>query len=285
MMGPTVFRVVDSAGQEHGRNMTSEQATAMMQLLLAARPNVSMRSERMDAAIASKASADVPPMVAAAAAEAAVTTALKAIEAGREREALREAIESHLDALARLDAANQAVERAAAFVAARQSELDAITAAHQSEIEAGGAGLAAALKAGDASFEARRVIDRGPVLDAGVRLDTAKAAIEQLVAEQKAADVGYKAAETAVRLAVMAVKRSDVAAMVRRLQDVKVEYMALSAAIDGARFSDVPTTQAAREAIQIEAPHAGLIDAAAQVWGRYSAALRDDPDALREDFA
>jgi hypothetical protein len=72
MMGPTVFRVVDSTGQEHGRNMTSEQATAMMQVLLAARPTVSMRSERMDTQAASQTPLGVPPTVASAAAEAAL---------------------------------------------------------------------------------------------------------------------------------------------------------------------------------------------------------------------
>jgi hypothetical protein len=285
MQEPAIFRIVDNGGRVHHQRLTSSAADAFMGIMLASGQFSGLRSEAMDAQPAFQTPLGTPALVIAATAEAAVAKAIKDIEPGQEREALREAIETHLDTAARLDSANQSVERAAAFVAARQSELDAMTAAHQSEIEASGANLAEALKAGAAAFDASRLIDRSAVLDAEVRRDTARAALDRLTAEQTAAAQAYTSAETGVRLAVMAVKRADVEGMVRRLQDVKTEYMALATAIDGARFSDVPTTQEAQEAMHIDAPHAGLIDAAAKVWGRYSAALRDDPDALREDFA
>jgi hypothetical protein len=142
--------------------------------------------------------------------------------------------------------------------------------------------LAEALKAGGAALEASRLIDRSAVLDAEVRRDTAKAALEHLTAEQMESDSTHKSAETAVRLATMAVKRADVAAMVRRLIDVKGEFTALATAIDAARFSDVPVTLEAESAMRIELLS---VDGAAKVWHSYSAALRDDPAAIREDFA
>lgn len=275
MQEPAIFRVVSGDGEVHAENLTSTAAYTMATFLLTNRNLPGIRTELMDTPAQSAAPVAVPHIVATA-------TPLPDIEPGKERDALREAIESHLDASARLDAANQAVERASAFVAARQSELDAMTAAHQSEIEASGANLAEALKAGGAAFEASRLIDRGAVLDAEVRRDTAKAALDHLTAEQVESDSTYKSAETAVRLAVMAVKRADVAAMVRRLQDVKAEFTALATAIDAARFSDVPVTFEAERAMRIELPS---VDGAAKVWHSYSAALRDDADAIREDFA
>ncbi|MEM5459652.1 hypothetical protein VSR69_33070 [Paraburkholderia phytofirmans] len=275
MQEPAIFRVVSGDGEVHAEKLTSTAAYAMATFLVTNRNLPGIRTELMDAPEQSAAPVAAPHIVAAA-------TPLPDIEPGKERDALREAIEAQLDASARLDAANQAVERASAFVAARQSELDAMTAAHKSEIEASGANLAEALKSGGASFDASRVIDRGPVLDAEVRRDTAKAALEQLVAEQTESDAAYKAAETAVRLAVMAVKRADVEAMVKRLEDVKAEFTALATAIDAAQYSDVPATFSGQQAMRIEIPSP---DTAAKVWHRYSAALRDDPEAAREDFA
>jgi hypothetical protein len=278
MQEPAIFRVVSGDGEVHAENLTSTAAYSMAEFLLTNRRNLSnVRTELMKTP-ASTAAPAMPYIVAAA-------MPLPDVEPGRERDALRNAIEAHLDACARLDAANQAVERASAFIAARQSELDAMTAAHRSEMEASGANLAEALKAGGAAFEASRLIDRSAVLDAEVRRDTARAALGHLTAEQTDADAAYKVAETAVRLAVMAVKRADVAALVARLADVKAEHMALSAAIDSARFSDVPVSLEAEQAMRVEFPGPGHIDMAAKVWYRYSAALRDDPEAAREDFA
>jgi hypothetical protein len=279
MMTPAVFRIVDSAGKVHHANLTSTQVDAFMSVMLADGRLPGLRSERMEATEQAPQAVGTPATVELMRATA---NPLPEIEPGRERDALRQAIEAHLDASARLDAANQAVERASAFVAARQSELDAMTAAHQSEIEAGGANLAEALKAGGAALEASRLIDRSAVLDAEVRRDTARAARDRLIAEQTAAAASHTSAETAVRLAVLATKRADVAAMVRRLHDVKAEFTALATAIDAARFSDVPVTPDAQHAMRIEFPP---VDVDARVWHRYSAALRDDPDATREDFA
>jgi hypothetical protein len=285
MQEPAIFRIVDSAGTVHHSRLTSAQCDAFMMVMLGGGQFPGLRSERMDAAAPASSDTGTPAIAAAFAAEQAYSKALSEIEPGAEREVLQEAIEAHRKASDCLTHASQAVERAKAFVDARQLELDVLTAARDNEIEASGANLAEALKAGAAAFDASRLIDRSAVLDAEVRRDTARAALDRLTAEQTAAAQAYTSAETGVRLAVMAVKRADVEGMVRRLQDVKTEYMALATAIDGARFSDVPTTQEAQEAMHIDAPHAGLIDAAAKVWGRYSAALRDDPDALREDFA
>lgn len=274
MMEPAVFRVVDSTGQVHGTRMTSGQASGMMEILLNARPNISVRSERIDLPISEKSEKVTATPI--------VSETYPVIPTGQEREALRQAIDGHLDASARLDSANQAVERASAFVSARQSELDAMTAAHQSEIEASGANLAEALKAGGAAFETGRMIDRGAVLDAEVRRDTARAALERLAAEQVESDSTYKAAETAVRLVVMAVKRADVVAMVERLEVVKAEFTALATAIDAARFADVPMTIRAQDAIRLDVPGTGAISETAARWHRYSAALRDDADETWE---
>lgn len=282
MMTPAIFRIVDGSGKAHHANLTSAQCDAFMSLMLADGRYPVLRSERMDAPVQTPPATSAPHIVEQM---RATVISLPEIESGRERDALREAIDGHLDASARLDAANQAVERASAFVAARQSELDAMTAAHQGEIEASGANLAEALKSGGASFEAGRVIDRGPVLDAEVRRDTAKAALEHLLAERVESDSIYRATETAVRLAVMAVKRADVAALVTRLADVKNEWTFLAAAIDAARFSDVPTSNEAVEAMHVELPGPGLMDLAAKQWRRYSVALLEDADAAREDFA
>lgn len=279
MMEPAVFRIVDTAGKVYHTNLTSNAADAFMGIMLAGGHLPGLRSELMEATEQAPQAVGTPAIVELMRAAA---KPLPEIEPGRERDALRDAIEAHLDASARLDAANQAVERASAFVAARQSEFDAMTAVHQSEIEASGANLAEALKAGGAVLEASRLIDRSAVLDAEVRRDTAKAALEHLTAEQVESDSTYRSAETAVRLAVMAVKHADVAAMVKRLEDVKAEFTALATAIDAARFSDVPVTPDAQRAMHIEFPS---IDADAKVWHRYTAALRDDPDALREDVA
>jgi hypothetical protein len=283
MQEPQIFRIVDITGRVHHANLTSAACDAFMSLMLADGKLSGLRSERMESDSTRNQSATLHLGTPATVEQMnATANPLPEIEPGRERDALREAIESLLDASARLDAANQAVDRASAFVAARQSEFDAMTAAHQSEIEASGANLAEALKAGGAALEASRLIDRSAVLDAEVRRDTAKAALEHLTAEQMESDSTHKSAETAVRLATMAVKRADVAAMVRRLIDVKGEFTALATAIDAARFSDVPVTLEAESAMRIELLS---VDGAAKVWHSYSAALRDDPAAIREDFA
>lgn len=150
MMEPAVFRIVDMAGKVYHANLTSNAADAFMGVMLAGGQFPGLRSELMEAIEQTPQAVGTPAIV-----EQMRATAkpLPEIEPGRERDALREAIEAHLDASARLDAANQAVERASAFVAARQSELDAMTAAHQSEIEASGANLAEALKAGGAALD------------------------------------------------------------------------------------------------------------------------------------
>lgn len=285
MMTPAVFRIVDSGGKVHHANLTCEQADAFMSVMLAGNQFSGLHSERMDATAPGSTDAMMPAIAAAFVAEQAISKAMERIEPGTEREVLREAIAAHREASDCLSRAGQAVERANTFLDARQLELDVLTAARANEIQSSGANLAEMLKSGASVLEADRCIDIRAMTDAEIRRDTARSALAHLKAEHQTAEAAFKSAESAVRLAIMAVKRSDVAAMTKRLIDVKAEYMALASAVDAARFSDVPTALETSEALRIEAPHAGHIDAAAKRWHSYSAALRHDPDALREDFA
>ena len=282
MREPAIFRIVDGAGQVHHNRLTSSQCDAFMSIMLAGSQFPGLRSERMDAAPLASADAMTPAIAAAFAAEQAISKAIAKIEPGAEREVLREAIDAHRKASECLAHAGQTVERAQAFVDARQLEFDVLTAARDNEIQSSGANLAEMLKTGAAVLEADRCIDSRAVTDAEIRRDTARSALAQLKTEHEAADAAFKSAESAVRLAIMAVKRADVDAMTKRLIDVKTEYMALVSAIDAARFSDVPTTQQALEAIRIDAPHAGHIDTMAKRWHAYTAALREDSQAAWE---
>lgn len=263
------WQVVDQLGRVHVSGLSRDDANGAMIRLVEMMPNLAMHTERKG-----HKQEPTPATIATAA-------PLPAIESGSERHALREAIEAQLDAAARLDSANQAVERARAFTDARQVELDALRAAHADEIRHAGVNLAETLKTGG-TLETNRVIDRSALLDAETRLATAKAALDQLTAEQKESDSAHTATETAIRLAVLAVKRADVAAMVERMEAVKAEFMGLATAIDAARFADVPMTQRSQEATRIIEPSAGAISEAAARWHRYSAVLREDPQAAWE---
>ncbi|MDB5776152.1 MAG: hypothetical protein JWP38_2285, partial [Herbaspirillum sp.] len=48
MREAAVFKVIDVAGKVYGTQLTSGQASAMMEVLLSARPGVAIRSERID---------------------------------------------------------------------------------------------------------------------------------------------------------------------------------------------------------------------------------------------
>jgi hypothetical protein len=279
MQEPAIFRIVDAAGTVHHTRLTSAQCDAFMTVMLGAGQFPGLRSERMDAAQPATADAMTPAIAAALAAEQAISKALATIEPGAEREVLREAIEAHHKASDCLTRASQAVERAKAFVDARQLELDVLTAARDNEIQASGANLAEMLKTGAAVLEADRCIDSRAVTDAEIKRDTARSALDHLKTEKQAAEAAYKSAESAVRLAIMAVKRADVAAMVQRLKDVRAEFIELVTAIDAARFSEVSVTPEAQAAMQVSLPS---VDLAAAAWHRYSAALRDDPQATWE---
>ncbi|MEM5419634.1 hypothetical protein [Paraburkholderia ferrariae] len=279
MMTPAVFRIVDTTGRVHYQNITSAQADAYMTLLLAGGQCPGIRSERMDAPVPTPTATPAPPIVGQVQAAA---SPLPTIEPGLERHALRQAIEARKDAAKRLAAARHAVERAKAFHEARKAEHAALTVAHEAEIQASGANLAEAFKAGG-TVAANRVIDRAALTDSETRLATAKAALAQLEAEQAAAETADKAAETYQRLCVMAVKRAHAEALVERLETVKAEFAALATAIDAARFADVPMTPRAQEASMISEPGAGAISEAAARWHRYSAVLREDPQAAWED--
>lgn len=275
MMTPAVFRIVDSTEKVHHTGLTSAQADAFMSLMLANGKLPGLRSERIDVAAPTPTATPAPPIV-----ERMLATAnpLPDIEPGREREALRQAIEARTDAAKRLSDARNAAERANAFHEARKAEHAALTVAHEAEIQASGANLAEAFKAGG-MVAANRVIDRAALTDSETRLATAKAALAQLEDEQAAAETADRAAETYQRLSVMAVKRAHAETLVERLEAVKSEFMRLAAALDGARFSDVPATLRAQQALHIEVSGTVTSSADAKRWHDFGAALAENHEA------
>jgi hypothetical protein len=280
MQSPADLEIVDASGKVYASLLTSAQADAMMSVIMGGNPFLSVHSEPMEGTRPSI--PQMPASVPAIVQSAAMSAALVEIEPGSERVLLRQAIENRLDAAARIESANEAVERARAFLAACAGEMEALQATHDREIQASGQSLAAILKAGGAMASVSNTVDRGALIDAEIRHTTARAALEQLIAEQKTATTMHVDAETAVRLAVMAVKRTDIAAIVGRLETIKAEYIELATAIDAARFSDVPISSRSEQAMRIEPPGPGQIDAAHKAWVRYSVALREDPDATWE---
>lgn len=261
------WQVVDHTGHVYMRGLTRDDANGAMVKLLEMKSSLQLHTEREG--IRKTAETVPPPAVAPA----------PAIEPEGGRDALRAAIEERLDALARLESANQAVERARAFVDARQTELDAMQAAHADEIRNAGANLAETFRSGSA-LEANRVIDRSALLDAETRLATAQAAFSQLEAERIAAEGNHQTAEARVRLAVLSIKRAECDVMVDRLEAVRAEYMRLATAIEGARFSDVPTTPRALLAMRIGEPSGTDVTEATGRWYRFGAALTEDHEAV-----
>lgn len=259
------WQVVDQLGRVHMRSLTQDDANGAVVRLVGMMPNLTMRAER----------AGQTPVVA----PAPIAEPLPAITQGDERESLREAIECHLDASARLDAANQAVELARAFLDARQVELDALRAAHADEIRNAGVNLAETLKTGG-TLEVNRVIDRSALLDAEVRRDTAREALAQLTAEQTAADAAHMTAETRVRLDALSVMRADVQGMVDRLEALQREAWGLRFAISAAKLYDIPET-IRTQAVMANVPPGDVpteTECSGQ-WARYSAALRENHEA------
>jgi len=211
MQEPAIFRIVDGAGAVHHANLTSSQADAFMGLMLAGGQFSGLRSERMDATPQTRA-APMPAVAAAFAAEQAVSKAIANIEPGTEREVLREAIEAHRNASDCLARAGQAVEHAKAFVDARQLEVDVLTAARDNEIKVSARFLAEALKDNDTeTITTHGRIDSSAIANAENLRTAARGALNDLTAELGTADAAFKSAESAVRLAIMAVKRADVA--------------------------------------------------------------------------
>jgi len=280
MMEAGVFRVIDANGQIHGLNLTSGQASSMMEVLLTARPNVSVRSERCDSPQSEDKPPSVPPAIVIA---QRIAESYPVIPVGQERGALRQAIDDRLDVAARVASADEAVDRASAYLIARQDELDTLTESMNRQIAASGATLAALLKAGSASADTNQLIDRGAVLDATTRRDTAKAALDQLEAELADAHAAHATAETRIRLAVHAVKAAEHGAMVERLERLGFEIRTLSAEIEAAKYAQIPLTPRATAALR--ADHASMvsIDEAAQRWQKYTAALMEDGEAQFSD--
>lgn len=273
MIGPQVFRIVDASGNVLHSKLTSEQADAFMPLLLADGKHIGIRSERMDSDSTRNQSATLhlgtPPIVEQIRATA---NPLPEIEPGGEREALRKAIEARTDAAKRLSDATQAVDRAKAFHDAQKGEHAALTISHEAEVRVN-AGRMAEFFRGDTSAVITTAVDTGALRASETKLATAAAALTQLQGERDAAEATDRAAETYQRLCVMAVKRAHAETMVKRLEDVKAEFTALAAAIDGARFSDVPATLRSQQAMQIDM--AGMVTADAEVkrWHAFSAEL------------
>jgi hypothetical protein len=275
MQEPTVFRIVDGAGKVYHSNLTSAACDAFMSIMLADGKLPGLRSERMDIAVQTHQVESTPAIVEQM---RAAEKPLPAIEQGRERDALREANGARNDAARRLADARHAVERAKAFHDARKAEHTARTVAHEAEIRESGANLAEAFKAGG-TVAANRLIDRAALTDSETRLATAQAALTQLDGEQAAAEAADKAAETCQRLAVMAVKRAHSLTLVERLESVKSEFMRLAAAIDGARFSDVPVTQRAQRAMHLDLSQMVTSSTDAKRWHDFGAALAQNHKA------
>lgn len=284
MQSPAIFRIVDGAGTVHHANLTSSQADAFMGLMLGGGQFSSLRTERMDAAPAADASAATPATVIAQAAEQAISKAIANIEPGAERDVLREAIEARRNASDCLAEAAQAVERAKAFVNAKQLEVDVLTTARDNEIKMLAGFLTEALKDSDndGTITTYGRIDSSAIANAENICTAARGALDDLTAEQEMADTAFKSAESAVRLASMAVKRADVAAMVKRLQEIRAEFVALGSAIDAARFAEVPMSIEASEAMRLP-NFSGYISANVTRWHAYTAALRENPQSVWED--
>ena len=278
MMTPAVFRIVDGSGKVHHTGLTSSAADAFMSIMLADGRLPGLRSEPMTAPTPGNTDAMKPAIVAVFEAEQAVSNGIAVIEPGRERNALREAIEARKDAAKRLADARHAAERAKAFHDAQKGEHAALTVAHEAEVRNAGANLAEAFKQGVA-LAANRLIDRTALTDSETRLATAQAALTQLDAEQAAAETADRAAETYQRIAVASVKRAYAGELVERLEAAKADFILLAGLLDAARFSDVPVTQRAEQAMHLDL--SGMVTTAtdAKRWHDFGAALAQNHEA------
>lgn len=275
MIGPQIFRIVDASGNVLHTKLTSEQADAFMPLLLANGKYSGIRSERMDAPVSTPPTPAAPPIVEQMRAEA---IHLPEIEPGRERDALRGAIEARQDAAKRLADASNAVDRAKAFHDAQKGEHAALTISHEAEVRVN-AGRMAEFFRGDTSAVITTAVDTGALRASETKLATAAAALTQLQGERDAAEAVDRAAETYQRLAVMAVKRAHAELLVARLEAVKAEFTALVSAIDAGRFADVPETLRSQQAIHIDLSQTVTADADVKRWHAFGAALAENHDA------
>jgi hypothetical protein len=275
MIGPQIFRIVDNSGNVLHSKLTSEQADAFMPLLLANGKYSGIRSERMDAPVSTPPAPAAPPIVAQVLAEA---NPLPEIEPGREREALRKAIEARADAAKRIADATQAVDRAKAFLTDRQAEHAALTVAYEGAVRANASRMAEFFK-GDATAVITTAIDEGALRASETKLATAEAVVRQLEAERDAAESIDRGAANHQHLCIVAVKRRHAEALVDRLEAVKAEFTALVAAIDAARFAAVPATLRSQQAIHIDLSQTVTADADVKRWHAFGAALAENPDA------
>ncbi len=267
-MTPAIWKVTDDSGHVFASHLTRTGAEEMADFVLKHKPAIRVHVVRCDQ----------PAEPVATQKPAPAAEPMPTIDPGFERSVLASAIEARRDATRRLAEARQAAHRAREFRDARQAERAALTVAHEGEIRASGANLAEALKLGGSTV-ASRVIDRAALMDSETRLATAQAAVDQLEDEQTAAEGIHQTAEARVRLAVLAIKRTDVDALTERLEAAKAEFESLATAIEAARFSDVPTTPRAMHALRINEIDGTELTKAARRWHDYATRLTDDPEA------
>jgi hypothetical protein len=275
--GPAVWQVVENGAQVLHDLVTYKQANELAEFELMKNPNrsISTRLREEPPAPVAATPTSAPAIVRAA--------ALPKIEPGKERDALYEAILELLDTTARLASAREATERARTFLDAAQTELDSAIAGRRDQINASGSDLAEAFRTGRDAIEPRQA-DRTPLIEAGSRRDAAQVALQQLEAELANANAAYLAAESRQQLAVLAVMRTDVAALADRLQTVQNEVWRIRAAIDVVRIYQIGLSAETQAVLQNNPPVDAGQDAAGKRWAKYRAALMEDPTATLEQI-
>ncbi len=200
---------------------------------------------------------------------------------GQEREALREAIVRRADASVALNRARAASESGTRFLDDAQAEVYRQAEAHQSATKEAGALIAEAIRSGVAST-VTRTVDRGRLIDAEARRDTARVAADELAAELLAAEAGDKTAESCLRLAAGVVKQQQLAALVDRLDTLQREAWKLRFQIEMSRLSDLALTPQHQYILSNPVPSELSQGEAAAHWRRFSDALRENPEATWE---
>lgn len=207
------------------------------------------------------------------------------IEKGQERAVLSSAIQERSEAAARLEAAQQAVDRAKAFRESQKVAYTDATARHAAAIEASSTGLADALRAGEAVGACTGVVDTPSTANEETTLKASEAALKRLEVERDAAEVVCKDADDRVQAVVYAVAAADADQMLGELEQLQTRVRYLKAAIEAAGFHMIPLdairVQLAMEGVTHDPSLAQSDDAHAQ-WFQYLQALRNDAGAQWE---
>lgn len=271
-----VWQVVDRSGKVHHAGLTYGAANAMAEVMMLNDPGAGIHT-KPDIPEVPKQSPGIDPRAAAALAQTAQAAALAAIKAGTEREVLKHAIEQCQKATDAIAQTQSALARAKDIRALRQSELDTLTAAHHQTIQTDGARLALALRLGDAGTDVASEVDRSALLDASVRLDTAKAAVDQLEKELADAETEGVSAEADRRIAIKAVMGADAESMAQWLRELKQETSVVHAMLAALKYRDVRLSLNAQEVLSMTTY--GDETAAIYRWRVYGEALAEDPNA------